>query len=71
MRTRRSCSRNVPQPNAILANLRRQVNKSLAVQQVQRVIEIEGQDLRIASKYEGYSRVSGVTFMEFSVGVAP
>lgn len=47
------------------------MNKSLAVQQVQRVIEIEGQDLRIASKYEGYSRVSGVTFMEFSVGVAP
>ena len=50
-----------------LANLRRRVNRTLVVQAVHRQADIEGEDLRIASRYTGYCRAERETALQFGV----
>jgi hypothetical protein len=50
-----------------IANLRRTMNKSLIVQEVQRAVTIAGVDLGISAEYHGYCRADKAAVMEFSV----
>jgi hypothetical protein len=49
------------------ANLRRRVNRSLAVQDVDQIVTIDGSDLDMIWRYAGYCRAGRETVMEFSV----
>ncbi len=50
-----------------IANLRRRLNRSLAVQSAYHFAKIDGPDLTVAWQYEGYCRVATETAMEFSI----
>jgi hypothetical protein len=49
------------------ANLRRRVNQSLAVQNVDQIVTFDGPDLDMIWRYAGYCRADRETVMEFSV----
>jgi hypothetical protein len=53
--------------SANAANLRRRVNRSLTIQDVDHIVTIDGADLEMAWRYAGYCRASRETAMEFSV----
>src|SRR5260221_5612551 len=50
-----------------IANLRRRMNRSLVIQEVDHVAIIEGADLKITWKYDGYCRADQETALDFSV----
>jgi hypothetical protein len=50
-----------------LANLRRRINRSLAIQTAEHVATIDGTDLDMIWRYTGYCRAARETSMEFSV----
>ena len=50
-----------------LANLRRRVNRSLVIQEVNRVATIRGPDLNIESDYAGFCRAKREAAFEFSI----
>jgi hypothetical protein len=50
-----------------IANLRRRLNKSLAVERAFQVAIIEGTDLHVAWQYDGFCRAESETGIEFSI----
>lgn len=50
-----------------IANLRRRVNRSLVIQEVDHLARIEGNDLNMTWRYTGYCRADRETAIEFSV----
>ena len=50
-----------------VANLRRRVNRSFFIQEVQHTVRIEGEDMEVAWRYSGYCRTAGTASMGFSV----
>jgi hypothetical protein len=50
-----------------IGNLRRRVNRTLFVQDVQHTARIEGEDLEITWRYSGYCRAASESAIEFSI----
>ncbi|MDP2895513.1 MAG: hypothetical protein Q8Q12_03010 [bacterium] len=50
-----------------IANLRRRVNRSLVIQEVNHVARIEGEDLKMTWQYAGYARADHQAAIEFSI----
>ena len=50
-----------------IANLRRQVNRTFFIQDVEHAARIEGEDLHMTWQYSGYCRARAAAEMEFTI----
>jgi hypothetical protein len=50
-----------------IANLRRRINRTFAIQEARHTARIEGEDIEITWEYSGYCKASSATMMKFSI----